>query len=59
MLQVQSDRLEVYRTQVDEQRHINAEYGKVLQLQVEEISASLKNNGSAVQRSSAGGRQRW
>jgi hypothetical protein len=42
ILRVQSDRLEVYRTQVDEQRQINAEYGKVLQLQVEEISASLK-----------------
>lgn len=42
MLKVQSDRLEVYRRQIDEQREINDTRGKVLQLQVEEISASLK-----------------
>lgn len=42
MLQVQSDRLEVYRGQVDEQRQINAAHGQVLELQAEEIAASLK-----------------
>jgi hypothetical protein len=42
LLQVQSDRLEVYRGQVDEQRQINAAHGQVLQLQAEEIAASLK-----------------
>jgi hypothetical protein len=42
MLEVQSDRLEVYRQQVDEQRQINATYGEVLQLQAEEIRAFLK-----------------
>ena len=42
MLKVQSDRLEVYRTQVDEQREINDARGKVLELQAREIRASLE-----------------
>jgi hypothetical protein len=33
MLKVQSERLEVYRTQIDEQREINDTRGKVLELQ--------------------------
>jgi membrane protein implicated in regulation of membrane protease activity len=41
MLQVQSDRLEVYRGQVDEQREMNAKYREALDLQASEIRASL------------------
>jgi hypothetical protein len=41
MLQVQSERLEVYRTQVDEQRQINGTRLETLDLQAREIRASL------------------
>jgi len=47
MLEVQSDRLEVYRTQVDEQREINDARGKVLELQAREILASLEQRERA------------
>ena len=47
MLEVQSDRLEVYRTQVDEQREINDTRGKVLELQAQEIRASLEQRERA------------
>ncbi|SRR6266566_207579 len=47
MLKVQSDRLEVYRTQVDEQREINDTRGKVLELQAREIRASLEQRERA------------
>ena len=42
MLRVQSERLDVYRTQVDEQRRINDTRGEVLELQAREIRASLE-----------------
>jgi len=47
MLQVQSDRLEVYRGQVDEQREMNAKYREALDLQAREIRASLEQRERA------------
>jgi hypothetical protein len=41
MLKVQSERLEVYRKQAEEQHEINASHGEVLELQAREIRASL------------------
>lgn len=41
MLQVQAERLDVYRQQVDEQRPINASRAETLELQAREIRASL------------------
>jgi hypothetical protein len=41
MLQVQAERLDVYRQQVDEQRPINAARAETLELQAREIRASL------------------
>lgn len=49
MLVVQSDRLEVYRKQVDEQHKINATYGEVLDLQAREIRASLEERKQAAE----------
>jgi hypothetical protein len=42
MLRVQSERLDVYRTAVDEQRQINATRVEMLELQAREIRASLE-----------------
>ena len=39
----------MYRRQVDEQRQINATYGEVLELQVREIRASLKQREDAAE----------
>jgi hypothetical protein len=50
MLGVQSDRLEVYRKQVDEQHKINATYGEVLDLQAREIRASLEERKQAAEK---------
>jgi hypothetical protein len=47
MLKLQSERLEVYRTQIDEQREINDTRGKVLELQALEIRASLEQRERA------------
>jgi hypothetical protein len=49
MLRVQSERLETYRTQVDEQHKINATYGEVLELRAREIQASLKERKHAAE----------
>lgn len=49
MLGVQSDRLEVYCKQVDEQHKINATYGEVLDLQAREIRASLEERKQAAE----------
>jgi hypothetical protein len=50
MLQVQSERLEVYRTQVDEQRQINATRLETLDLQAREIRASLDQRERAAEK---------
>jgi hypothetical protein len=49
MLRVQSDRLDVYRGQVEEQHHINATHSEVLELQVHEIHASLEQRERAAE----------
>lgn len=49
MLEVQSNRLEVYRKQVDDQHKINEEYGTVLDLQAREIRASLEERKQAAE----------
>jgi hypothetical protein len=49
MLQVQAERLETYRKQVDEQHKINATYGGVLELQAREIRASLEERKHAAE----------
>jgi hypothetical protein len=47
MLRVQSERLDVYRGQVDEQREMNAKYRESLDLQAREIRASLEQRERA------------
>jgi len=49
MLQVQSERLDVYRQQVDEQRQIDATRVETLELQAREIRASLEQRERAVE----------
>jgi hypothetical protein len=49
MLKVQSERLEVYRTQIEDQTRMNDKRGEVLELQALEIRASLEQRERAAE----------